>query len=81
MKTHLHRVLGNILPAIDEFQTLLVEIEGIMNSRPLCQTGEDDIDCLTPGHFLIGQPMSSIPERVDDEEIVASTLRRWEMVQ
>lgn len=43
------------------YDTLLVKIEGILNSRPLYSVGEffDEIECLTPAHFLIGCSLTS----------------------
>lgn len=43
---------------------LLVEIEGILNSRPLTALSSDqnDLQPLTPAHFLIGDSLQKIPE-------------------
>ena len=41
----------------DTLHTLLLEIENIVNSRPLTSVSDDidDLEPLTPKHFLIGQ--------------------------
>ena len=37
------------------FNTFICQVEGIMNSRPLTKASTDsnDIECLTPNHFII----------------------------
>lgn len=49
---------------VEKFTTLVVRVEGILNSRPLTPiTGDpNDLSALTPGHFLIDRPISAIPE-------------------
>lgn len=57
MKSHLKKYISisNSLN-FDKVQTLLTQIEAILNSRPLTPELNDpnDINALTPGHFLIG---------------------------
>lgn len=64
MKAHLKRVLKNSLLVYEDFQTILIQIEGILNSRPLSPLSNDpsDFNSLTPSHFLLGRPLQSIPE-------------------
>ena len=47
----------------ENFQTLLTQIESMLNSRPLTPISNDsnDFTALTPGHFLIGRPMNIRP--------------------
>ncbi|XP_015118405.1 uncharacterized protein LOC107042049 [Diachasma alloeum] len=63
-KFHLKRVIGDALMTYEEFSTLLVQIEAILNSRPLCElpNDPDKFAVLTPGHFLIGSALSASTE-------------------
>lgn len=47
--------LLNTILSMDEFLTLLTHIEVYLNSRPLTQLTVDpnDLEVLTPGHFLV----------------------------
>lgn len=64
MKYYLKRFLNNVYLTYENLYTLLTQIESIINSRPLLPLSEniDDIEVLTPGHFLIGRPLLAIPE-------------------
>lgn len=63
-KFHLKRVLGNIHLDYEDMLTVLIQIEAVLNSRPISplSTDPDDLTPLTPGHFLIGRALYSIPE-------------------
>lgn len=62
-KRHMQRMLGDVNPTYEELYTLLCEIEAILNSRPLTPLSSDpnDLQCLTPGHFIIGTALNSFP--------------------
>ncbi|XP_072397992.1 uncharacterized protein [Diabrotica undecimpunctata] len=62
-KYHLRRVLMNNRFTLEEFSTVIAQIESCMNSRPLTPLTNDpnDLAILTPGHFLIGGPLNAIP--------------------
>ena len=56
----------------DELRTILVEIEAIINCRPLCYQYSDDVDdMLTPSHLITGRRLlsrcNSVPLDVYDE--------------
>lgn len=63
-KYHLLRTIGESILTFEKLTTLMTQIEAILNSRPLTPLSDDsdDLAVLTPGHFLIGQPLSIIPE-------------------
>ncbi|XP_072400464.1 uncharacterized protein [Diabrotica undecimpunctata] len=64
-KYHIRRMIGNAYLVFEEFSTILSQIEAILNSRPICPLSNDpsDLQCLTPGHFLIGSSLTSYPEK------------------
>ena len=64
-KHHLRRVMGNTTLTMEEFSTLLTQIEAILNSRPISPMSSDPNDdaSLSPGHFLIGSQLAALPER------------------
>ena len=82
IKTHLRRVVGNTLLTFEEMSTLLCQIESCLNSRPLCPLSNDPTDTtvLTPGHFLIGEALNSIPEP-NLLEIQEHRLDKWQYLQ
>ncbi|CAK1589478.1 unnamed protein product [Parnassius mnemosyne] len=82
IKYHLRRILGNCNLTYEELNTVLVQIEGVLNSRPLTplSTDPDDLLPLTPGHFLIGRPITSLPSQ-NYEEVPSSRLSRYQRIQ
>lgn len=79
VKYHLRRVLGNIHATFEDFYTILVQIEAVVNSRPLSPLSSDpsDIQPLTPGHFLICRPLVALP----DENYVEQPINRLKIYQ
>ena len=63
-KYHVKRIVGEAHLTFKVLYTVITQIEAIMNSRLLMPMSSDpnDIDILTPGHFLIGEPFMSIPQ-------------------
>lgn len=82
VKFHLKRLIGNSLFVYEEFTTLLIQIEAILNSHPLCPLSDDpnDLKALTPAHFLIGGSFSMIP-KPSLTETKSSRLSRWQILQ
>lgn len=81
-KTHLKRVIGSQILTFEEFYTVLVQIEALLNSRPLCPMSMDpnDHSVLTPGHFLTLEPMSALPD-TDLTHLKINRLDRFQLMQ
>lgn len=62
-KYHLKRIMGNASLTFEELSTVCTQIEAVLNSRPLTplSCNPHDLSPLTPGHFLIGRPLTSLP--------------------
>lgn len=80
MKTHLRKVAGNLKFTFEEFSTLLVRIESVLNSRPLSPISEEPSELipLTPGHLLRGSALIAIPEEFSDN---LSLMNRWQRLK
>lgn len=76
-----HKVVDRVFN-IEEMLTLLAEAEMVLNSRPLTPVSDDpeDLEAITPGHFLIGQPLNSLPEPTWQSENV-NRLKIWQQIQ
>ncbi|XP_025987237.1 uncharacterized protein LOC105206966 [Solenopsis invicta] len=81
-KHHIRRVVGAHTLTFEEFSTLLCNIEACLNSRPLAPLSDslDDYTFLTPGHFLIGSALNSIPEP-SLLQVKENRLTRWQLVR
>lgn len=63
-KYHLKRATVGMIFSSEALETIMCQIECILNSRPLTPLSNniDDPEVLTPGHFLIGEPLNLLPE-------------------
>lgn len=82
VKFHLVRVIGAQVLTFEEFSTALCQIEAILNSRPLCPISDDpnDLEVLTPSHFLTSEAAVNLPEP-SLQEVNLNVLSRWQLVQ
>lgn len=78
LKTALCSTIGDQIVTEEVLRTVLIEIEGILNSKPLGYTSSDiaDPDPVTPNMLLMGRPDSSLPQVVYPESELLSK-RRW----
>lgn len=81
VKSHLFKVIGSQILTYEEFNTILVQIEGLLNSRPLCILNSDpsDITALTPNHFLNITPLKFLPAE-DISDVSTNRLLRYQLL-
>lgn len=65
-----------------KFSTLLTQIEACLNSRPIksLRDDSDELTALILGYFLIGQPLTTLPE-VSQSEVPENRLSQWQKIQ
>ena len=71
VKGCLHKVLCNAVLTYDELLTVLVEVEGTLNSRPMTyddSSPDDEDEVLTPTHLIYGRRVMSLPEITEEED-------------
>ncbi|KMQ90318.1 hypothetical protein RF55_9937 [Lasius niger] len=82
VKYYLRRVIGDALLTYEEMTTLLIQIKTILNSRPLSVLSDDpsDASALTPGHFLVGTALTTVPEP-SLENLPQNRLSRFQLLR
>ncbi|XP_011879940.1 PREDICTED: uncharacterized protein LOC105568687, partial [Vollenhovia emeryi] len=80
-KHHFKRVVRELLFTFEELNTFTIEIEGILNSRPISYISSDPNDplVLTPAHCLIGRPLINMPEP-NLSSVPANRLSTWQHI-
>ena len=67
-KRCLRKVVGRARLYYDELSTVLIEIEAVINCRPLTYVSAEDLDePLTPSHFLYGRRIQNLPDGLSEE--------------
>lgn len=82
VKYYLKRTMFDTKLTFEELSTLLCQIESCVNSRPICKLSSDpnDLEVLTPSHFLLGERAMLLPEQ-NHLESKANWLTRWQKIQ
>lgn len=83
VKHHLRRIVGQNKLSSDQLYTILVEIEGCLNSRPLYPLTDDpdDLSPLTPAHFIMGKAVHHPPMTDDLHAVSDGRLTAWGLQQ
>ena len=78
MKVHLRKIVGDVKLSFEELATVLTQVEACLNSRPLTPLpdADDGFEALTPGHFLVGQPLEAIHASMLEDKIRRQTVDR-----
>ena len=63
-KFHLKTIIGDVKVNLEDLTTITIQIEACLNSRQLAPLPEntDEIEALTPGHFIIRLPLEALPD-------------------
>lgn len=81
-KFHMKRIIGNSHLTYESLSTVFTQIEAVLNSRPLLPLSSDpnDLNVLTPSHFLIGDVLTSLPQN-DVKNIPENRLTHFKNLQ
>ena len=77
------RTAGKVLLSVEEMQTVLVQVEAVLNSRPIAPVSNDpnDGEALTPGHLLIGESLLALPQGLPYDEVDRLRYsKRWRLI-
>jgi len=62
-KRCLKKTIGKARLTLDELTTVVIQVEAILNSRPITYVSSEDLEePLTPSHLLTGNCLLSLPD-------------------
>ena len=69
-KQAVKKTLGRTFVTLPELETIVVEVEAMLNNRPLTYVSSDltDPEALTPAHLIYGRRIQSVPHTLEDTE-------------
>lgn len=75
-------MVGKASLNFEEFNTLLIQVEAVLNSRPLTPMSNypSDLTCLTPAHFLVGDVLTTITEP-SFTNTIENRPNRWQIIR
>ena len=81
-KKALDAVLRNQVLTDEVLVTAITEVEWLVNSRPLTEVSSDvdDLEALTPNHFIIGRASPNLPPGIFADKKI-SCQKRWRQAQ
>lgn len=81
-KHHFKRTIGLHVLTYEQLTTILVQIEAVLNSRPLVPMSEnpEDLNILCPSMFLTGAALTQLPEP-NLQHLNMTHLDRWQVCQ
>ena len=81
-KFHLKRIMGKQVLTYKEFNSVAIQIEACLNSRPLMHQychSPDGVEPLTAAHLLIGRRIMAYPET--EVDLAVTQTERWTLCQ
>lgn len=88
VKRCLNKVIGNARLTFDELSTILVDVEGTLNSCPITYLYDEvGIHPLTPSHLIYGRRLSQLADGLQfddcdlDEPVANYTKRFWYLIK
>ena len=76
------RIIGETRLTFEEIYTITSMIEACLNSRPISflSASDEDVAALTPGHFLIGAPLTTPAEPFVETNETHNFAVRWHLL-
>ena len=83
IKLPLRKVLGNAKINTEEFNTILISIESILNNRPITYiyNTPEEFSPLCPSHFLVGSRLDCLPEIYLNQDGKSELIDRYNLLE